>query len=98
MFYNILIAYIITFNLIDIYATLWFINNSLAVEANPLMFQALEYGSGFFVCAKLVLVIGGCYILGKNKDKKIARYSILIAFVIYLALMLYFWFNLASVI
>jgi len=98
MFYNILIAYIITFNLIDIYATLWFINNSLAIEANPLMFQALEYGAGFFVCAKLILVIGGCYILGKNKDKKIARHSILAAFVVYLVLMLYFWFNLVLMI
>jgi len=95
MFYNILIACIITFNLIDIYATLWFIDNSLAIEANPLMFQALEHGADFFICVKLILVIGGCYILGKNKDKKIARYSILTAFTVYLVLMLYFWFNLA---
>ena len=70
MFYNILIAYIIAFNLVDIYATLWFINNNLAIEANPLMFQALEYGSEFFISAKLILVTGGCYILGRNKKKK----------------------------
>jgi len=94
MFYNILIAYIISFNLIDIYATLWFINNKLAIEVNPLMFEALEHGAGFFICVKLSLVVGGCYILWKNKGKKIAQYSILVGFMVYLALMLYFWFNL----
>ena len=96
MLYNVLIAFIIFFNLVDIYATLWFINNNIAVEANPLMFQALEHGAGFFVCAKLILVTGGCYILGKNKDKVIARCSILLAFVVYLLLMLYFWLNLVA--
>ena len=96
MLYDVLIAYIISFNLIDICATLWFVNNNLAIEANPLMFEALEKGAVFFVSIKLFLVIGGCYILKKNKDKKIARYSILTAFVVYFTLMLYFWFNLVS--
>tara|TARA_Y100000034_G_scaffold89488_1_gene107672 strand:- start:799 stop:1095 length:297 start_codon:yes stop_codon:yes gene_type:complete len=97
MLYDVLIAYIISFNLVDIYATLWFINNNLATEANPLMVEALEKGTMFFIFTKLFLVVAGCYILQKNKDKKIARYSILIAFVIYLILMLYFWFNLVLV-
>jgi hypothetical protein len=94
MLYELLIAYIIFFNLIDIYATLWFINNNLAIEANPLMFEALENGAVFFVFIKLFLVIGGCYILGKNKSKKIARFSILVAFMVYFTLMIYFLFNL----
>ena len=97
MFYDILIAYIITFNLVDIYATLWFINNNLAIEANPLMFEALENGTLFFIFTKLFLVVGGCYILRKNKKRRIARYSIVTAFVIYFALMLYFWFNLVLI-
>tara|TARA_R110000824_G_scaffold5923_11_gene27147 strand:- start:4492 stop:4788 length:297 start_codon:yes stop_codon:yes gene_type:complete len=93
MLYDVLIAYIISFNLVDIYATLWFINNNLAIEANPLMQEALSIGAVFFIFVKLFLVIGGCYILKKNIDKKIARYSIWIAFFIYSSLMLYFWFN-----
>tara|TARA_R100001129_G_C5292369_1_gene240042 strand:- start:42 stop:338 length:297 start_codon:yes stop_codon:yes gene_type:complete len=93
MLYDILIAYIITFNLVDIYATLWFIKNNLAIEANPLMYEALNIGTAFFIFSKLFLVIGGCYILKKNIEKKIARYSIWIAFILYSLLMLYFWFN-----
>ena len=93
MLYDILIAYIIVFNLIDICVTLWLINNQLAVEVNPLMLEALEYGYVFFVLIKLILVLGGCYILRKNKDKAIAKYSILTAFVVYFILMLYFWIN-----
>ena len=94
MLYDVLIAYIITFNLVDIYTTLWLINNQLAIEVNPLMVQALEYGYIFFIFTKLILVLGGCYILRKNKDKTIAKCSILIAFVVYFILMLYFWINL----
>jgi len=93
MLYDILIAYIVTFNIVDIYATLWFIDNKLAVEANPLMCEALETGVIFFICIKLFLVTAGCYILRKNKDKKIARYSILVAFMVYFTLMLYFLIN-----
>jgi hypothetical protein len=97
MLYDVLIAYIISFNLVDIYATLWFINNNFAIEANPLMTEALEKGTIFFIFIKLFLVVGGCYILQRNKDKRIARYSILTAFIVYFILMLYFWFNLVLV-
>ena len=93
MLYDILIAYIISFNLIDIYATLWLINNNLAVEANPIMYEALENGQAFFIFVKLFLVLAGCYILRKNIDKYIAKVSVWLAFFIYLSLMLYFWFN-----
>ena len=93
MLYDVLIAYIVSFNLVDIYATLWFIDKELATEANPLMSEALNIGITFFIFAKLFLVVGGCYILRKNIDKKIARYSIWAAFFLYCSLMLYFWIN-----
>jgi hypothetical protein len=97
MLYDALIAYIITFNLFDIYITLWLVHNHLAVEVNPLMSQALEYGYSFFIFTKLTLVFGGCYILRKNKNKKIARCSIFAAFVVYFILMLYFCINIALI-
>jgi len=93
MLYDVLIVYIVSFNLVDIYATLWFIDNELATEANPLMSEALNIGITFFIFAKLFLVVGGCYILRKNIDKKLARYSIWSAFFLYFSLMLYFWIN-----
>jgi len=97
MLYDILIAYIITFNIFDIYITLWLIHNHLAIEINPFMSQALEYGYTFFIFTKLTLVLGGCYILRKNKDKMIARYSIFAAFAVYFILMLYFCINIALI-
>ena len=97
MLYDVLIVFIITFNLVDIFVTLWLISNQFAVEVNPLMSQALEYGYTFFIFTKLILVLGGCYILRKNKDKTIARYSILTAFVVYFILMLYFWINIVLI-
>ena len=97
MLYDVLIVYIITFNLVDTFVTLWLISNQFAVEVNPLMSQALEYGYTFFVLTKLILVFGGCYILKKNKDKAVARYSILTAFVVYFILMLYFWINIVLI-
>ena len=97
MLYDILIAYIITFNLADTCITLWLIHNQLAIEVNPLMLQALEYGYIFFIFTKLILVLGGCYILRKNKDKAIAKYSILVAFMVYFILMLYFWINIVLI-
>jgi len=97
MLYDVLIVYIIVFNLIDICVTLWLVSNQIAIEANPLMAQAMEYGYSFFILIKLILVFGGCYILKKNKDKKIAKYSILAAFAVYLILMLYFWINIVLI-
>jgi len=97
MLYDVLIAYIITFNLADICITLWLIHNQLAIEINPLMLQALEYGYVFFIFTKLILVLGGCYILRKNKDKTIAKCSILTAFVVYFILMLYFCINIVLI-
>lgn len=98
MLYDVLIAYIITFNLIDVSVTLWLVHNHIAVEANPLMTQAMEYGYLFFVFAKLFLVFGGCYILQKNKNKLIAKCSILIAFATYLMLMIYFLINIITLV
>ena len=70
MLYDVLIVHIIVFNLIDICVTLWLVSNQIAIEANPLMAQAIE---------------------------KIAKYSILSAFVVYLILMLYFWINIVLI-
>jgi len=97
MLYDVLIAYIITFNLADICITLWLIHNQFAIEINPLMLQALEYGYVSFIFIKLILVLGGCYILRKNQDKVIAKCSILAAFVVYFILMIYFCINIVLI-
>ena len=42
MLYEALIILIVVFNLIDLVATLWLIENGLAVEANPFMKEAMD--------------------------------------------------------
>ena len=88
-----LIILIIVFNLIDLGATLWLIENSLAIEANPFMQETLNIGTEFFIAVKLFLVLGGVYILRKNKNRKAAKIAIWTAFISYFLLMLYFLFN-----
>ena len=93
MLYEVLITLIIVFNIIDLGVTLWLIENGLATEANPFMQQTLDLGIAFFIAVKLFLVLGGTYILIKNKNRKAAKVAIWAAFSTYLVLMLYFWFN-----
>jgi predicted transporter len=93
MLYEILILLILIFNLIDLSATLWLLENGLAIEANPFMQETLNLGTGFFIIIKLFLVFGGVYILRKNKNRKAAKAAIWAAFITYSILMLYFLFN-----
>ena len=93
MLYDLLIIFIIIFNVVDLCATLWLLENGLAIEINPFMAQTLDFGVEFFIAIKLFLVLGGVYILRKNKDKKAAKIAIWSAFITYLILMFYFLFN-----
>ena len=72
MLYEALIILIVVFNLIDLVATLWLIENGLAVEANPFMKEAMDMGVEIFIFVKLFFVLGGLYILRRNKDRKAA--------------------------
>jgi len=93
MLYEVLILLIVVFNLIDLGATLWLIEEGLAVEANPFMKETMDMGVEIFIFVKLFFVFGGLYILRKNKDRKAARIAIWSAFITYFSLMLYFLFN-----
>ena len=98
MLYELLLILIVVFNVIDLCATLWLLETGLAVEINPFMQHTLDLGILFFVGIKLFLVLGGVYILRKNKNKKAAKVAIWSAFIVYFILMLYFLFNTCIVI
>jgi|TARA_Y100000310_G_scaffold343558_1_gene451798 hypothetical protein len=98
MLYELLLILIIVFNIIDLCATLWLLENGLAVEINPFMQHTLDLGIVFFIAIKLFLVLGGVYILRKNKNKKAAKVAIWSAFTVYLILMFYFLFNTCTII
>ena len=93
MLYEALIILIVVFNLIDLVTTLWLVENGLAVAANPFMKEAMDMGVEIFIFVKLFFVLGGLYILKRNKDRKAAKVAIWFAFVTYFLLMIYFLLN-----
>ena len=79
------------FILIDLTATLFWINNDLATEANPLMALFLEISPLLFVVAKLGLSAVGIWILYYfRKTFKDAIFRILLALnLVYIAVFVY---------
>ena len=79
------------FILIDLTATLFWINNDLATEANPLMAFFLEISPLLFVIAKLGLSAVGIWILYYfRKTFKDAIFRILLALnLVYIAVFVY---------
>jgi|TARA_A100000172_G_scaffold20201_1_gene11344 hypothetical protein len=79
------------FILIDLTATLFWINNDLATEANPLMAFFLEISPLLFVVAKLGLSAVGIWILYYfRKTFKDAIFRILLALnLVYIAVFVY---------
>ena len=68
-----------------------------AEEINPIMAVYLEQGLLPFLLAKLTLVGGGCIIHWRRKQLLAARLGIYISFCYYLALMIYFLYNITLV-
>ncbi len=72
--------------IIDLTATLFWVRNGLATEANPVMDFFLQHSPILFVLTKLGLSVGGLYILyffGKRFKRKVF-YILLILNLIYL--------------
>ena len=75
-------------NLADAVFTLLWIHGGLATEANPLL-RDLAHGSpGFFVAAKLLLVLLGSWLLWRERRRPLAVVAIFVAFLAYYALLL----------
>lgn len=88
-----LLFFIITFNIIDlVFSTLMFQCSSLE-EANPVLAGYLRLGIIPFIIVKSTLVGGGCIILWKFREQKLAKIGAMIAFGYYLAFMFYLFFH-----
>tara|TARA_Y100001963_G_C6608134_1_gene365781 strand:+ start:278 stop:643 length:366 start_codon:yes stop_codon:yes gene_type:complete len=74
---------LLAFNAIDAVYTLIWIQNSLAVEANPLMVTALEFGPWAFIGIKIVLASMGVFLLWKLRHIRLARVSVILPAVFY---------------
>ena len=77
-------------NIVDLIATSYFVNKlGIAVELNPAMHWLLGFGIPVFALFKLIAGFGACLIFWKLLERGLAKFGIIIAFVMYLLLALY---------
>jgi hypothetical protein len=80
------IILLMIFNVIDALYTLAWIQNGLAVEANPIMDSALSIGPGTFILVKVLMVSLGLTLLWRLRETTFARMALIIPAVFYSAI------------
>ena len=74
---------LLTLNLIDAFATLFWVNAGMATEANPLMNQFLLINSTMFLIGKGILAVGGSLLLWNFKYHPLTQKGSALATAIY---------------
>ena len=82
-------AAIVILNLLDASFTLVWTLSGLAIEANPLMDQALAHGPMRFMTVKLALVSLGLLLLWRLRVRKLAQVAIVGGALAYVVLLTY---------
>ena len=77
---------LMVFNIIDALYTLMWIQNGLAVEANPIMNSALSMGPGTFLIVKVLMVTLGLTLLWRLRASSFARIALIIPALFYSAI------------
>lgn len=80
---------IFALNVVDAVATLYWVVNGLAREANPLMRELLGIHPLLFVFAKLSLVGLGVWVLWRHRHRPLAVVAIALLFLVYYGLTIY---------
>ncbi len=70
-------------NLLDAFATLTWVLNGLAHEANPVMAQAIDLGPAAFVLSKVALVTLAAGLLWRNRSSLTARVALVPVVLLY---------------
>lgn len=86
---HLLVAVILILNLADASFTLLWISSGMAVEANPLMLEALGYSPVVFMIAKLALVSLGMLLLLRLRSRPLAQLGIVGSGFVYASLLVY---------
>lgn len=84
-----ILGVVIVLNVLDGLLTLFWVYTDRATEMNPLMSVLIEAHPVLFMSLKIALVHLGSIILLRNCDRSLAKLSVLIAFSLYGALILY---------
>ena len=87
---------ILVFNVIDALATLWVVHQGLAIEANPFLQAPMETGPLAFIAVKASLAGLGTYLMWRKRDHIIVLCGAYVCFVVYGALVVWFWMSLFS--
>lgn len=80
---------VLALNIFDAFATITWVNNGIAKEANPLMEILIIHSPALFLLGKMTLVVVGCLILWKNRAARVTLSVSRALVVVYLALALY---------
>jgi len=75
---------LILLNLIDAFATLYWVSNGIALEANPIMETLLTIGPIPFLFIKLFLVFCGCWLFWIHRKHNLTKISIFILLFVYI--------------
>ena len=75
---------LLTLNVFDAFATIYWIENKLAIEANPLMNDWIDLGTNYFVLLKLSIVSFCALLLWKVRDRKLTYFLLTPVFIIYI--------------
>jgi len=79
-----LLILLFSLNALDAFATLYWVTNGIATEANPIMAEWLNLGALPFVAAKISLVSIGIYFLWLFRSLRLSKISVLPVLALYL--------------
>lgn len=74
---------------LDAFFTLFYIQTGFAVEANPIMAFYYEISPVSFLGAKVLLTLGGLYILVRYLNRRVTRFTLSVLSLIYLFTVIY---------
>tara|TARA_B100001123_G_C15341502_1_gene1035168 strand:- start:5199 stop:5516 length:318 start_codon:yes stop_codon:yes gene_type:complete len=78
------LLFLLFLNIFDAFATIYWIENGLAIEANPLMDDWLNLGSNYFLTLKLGIVLFSTLMLWKVRNRKLTYFLLAPVFMIYI--------------
>ena len=96
-----ILLFVIVLSTIDGVMTIAWVNNGHAVERNPYMAELIMGKSNMipFMIVKTILVVGGCAVLWKQRENKLAVIGTFAVFLVFSLLFIYhmeFWGSLFS--
>jgi|MDTB01.2.fsa_nt_gb hypothetical protein len=78
-----LLVFLFLLNMIDAFATLYWVTNGIADEANPIMYEWLNLGPMAFISVKLFLVGLGVSLLWAFREHALSKVAIIPGLLMY---------------